>query len=205
PRAGGRLLPALERDAPREGARPLARRARGDRRRRRGALRERGGRRGAGSSRRGDPPLARGRAPRERGARAEPVKILLLRAAGAAGILQALPHGATRVLWPRGGDAAGEPLAELRARGASVTAPVVYEKRPVAALDPAAISRFARGGYGAVAVSSLSALDVLLDGLKRAKLAVPGGLRWGVLGPETARAFERYSLPRPIVPRHARL
>jgi len=124
---------------------------------------------------------------------------------GAAGILQALPHGPTRVLWPRGGDAAGEPLAELRARGASVTAPVIYEKRPVAALDPGALSRLARGGYGAVAVSSLAALDVLLDGLKRAKLAAPGGLRWGVLGPETARAFERYSLPRPIVPRHARL
>jgi uroporphyrinogen-III synthase len=124
---------------------------------------------------------------------------------GAAGILEALPHGPARILWPRGSDAAGEPLAELRARGASVTSPVVYEKRPIAALDPGALTRFAQGGYAAVAVSSLAALEVLLDGLKRAKMAVPGGVRWGVIGPESARAFERYSLPRPIVPQRARL
>src|SRR5205814_1873288 len=60
-------------------------------------------------------------------------------------------------------------------------------------------------GRGAAGEETAAALDVLLDGLKRAKLAAPGGLRWGVLGPETARAFERYSLPRPIVPRRARL
>lgn len=120
---------------------------------------------------------------------------------GAAGILERLPERleGRRVFWPRGADADASPLADLGRRGARVSAPVVYEKRP-AQLPPAIVERLARGGYEAVALGSLSALDVLL-----AQLPSMPPLRWGVLGPETARALVKRGFPEPLVPERPRV
>src|SRR5262249_42113265 len=123
---------------------------------------------------------------------------------GAAGMLELVTRRATRILWPRGSDADVAPVEALRARGIETTAPVVYEKRPVA-LDRGLLERVASGAYRAVAVSSLAALDVLLDALAASGLVPHEGIGWGVIGPESARAFERYSLPRPVVPERPRL
>ena len=122
---------------------------------------------------------------------------------GAAGILALLPadlHG-TRLLWPRGSDAATEPHAVLAARGAVVTSPVVYEKRPLARLDADALARLSTGGFDAVAVTSIAALDVLLAALP----APPPPTVWGVLGPETARLAVDRGLPPPVVPSRPRI
>jgi uroporphyrinogen-III synthase len=124
---------------------------------------------------------------------------------GAAGMLELVTRRATRILWPRGSDADPAPVEALFARGIEAIAPVVYEKSPRPALDPAVLSRVAAGDYGGIAVSSLAALDVLLASLSAARLAPHPSLRWGVIGPESARAFERYSLPRPLVPEKPRL
>ena len=124
---------------------------------------------------------------------------------GAAGMLELVTRRATRILWPRGSDADPAPVEALVARGVEAIAPVVYEKTPRASLNPAVLVRVSEGGYAGVAVSSLAALDVLLGALRSARLAPHASLKWGVIGPESARAFERYSLPRPLVPRRPRL
>jgi uroporphyrinogen-III synthase len=127
---------------------------------------------------------------------------------GAAGILHFLSkiplHGA-RILWPRGSDAADEPLEQLRTLGALVTAPVVYEKRPriLAPGDPALLA-FLDGEVPAVAVGSLAALDVLLGAVRASGRPLPPVI-WGVLGPETARAFGARGLAAPLVPKRPRL
>jgi uroporphyrinogen-III synthase len=118
---------------------------------------------------------------------------------GAVGILADLPGelpGVT-VLWPRASDAEDAPLAELRARGARVVAPVVYEKRPLERLDPDLVEAFFEGGYTGVAVASLASLDVLISHGPGRPLPQ---VRWGVLGPETARLFVERGLPAPLVP-----
>jgi uroporphyrinogen-III synthase len=123
-------------------------------------------------------------------------------APGARGLLADLPGslGGQRVLWPRASDADDEPLAEMRSRGAYVSAPIVYEKRRLPALDAERVQGFLDGRYRAVAVSSLSALDALLDAVAGRNGKVPESIDWGALGPETARAFRARGLPLPVVP-----
>jgi uroporphyrinogen-III synthase len=133
-------------------------------------------------------------------------------APGAAGILEHLKGKKAlglRILWPRGADADAAPVGELRARGADIAAPVVYEKRPRSlGADPAAtatIAAFRTGAFGAVAVGSMAALDAFLAALGgRAPADLPQ-VRWGVLGPETARAFEARGFPAPAIPPRARI
>ncbi len=128
---------------------------------------------------------------------------------GAAGIvppLLALLAGDAsplRLLWPRGSDADPSPFAPARERAGAFSDPVVYEKRPVPP-PRELLGRLAGGEWGAVAVSSLAALDVLLAGLAAARLPVPN-VRWGAVGPATARAFAARGLPEPVVPAHPRL
>jgi uroporphyrinogen-III synthase len=53
-------------------------------------------------------------------------------------------------------------------------------------------------------VGSMSALDVFLGAVGHPPAPLPQ-VRWGVLGPETARALEARGLPRPVVPPRPRL
>jgi len=112
----------------------------------------------------------------------------------------------SHVLWPHGSDAAPEPLEQIRALGVRLVAPVVYEKRPLTAseLNPSILADFRAGRFAAVAVGYVAGLDVLL-----AVLDVPAAslspVKWGVLGPETAKAVTARGLPPPLIPAHARL
>jgi len=136
-------------------------------------------------------------------ATARALKVRAPEAPGAAGILAALPDDLTgeRFLWPHAADA--DPLLEeaLAARGAAVEAPVVYEKVPRPLPEPL-LHRFREGAYAAVAVASLSALDAFLAALGPAPRPP---VRWGVIGPESAKAFRERGLPEPLVPARARL
>lgn len=133
---------------------------------------------------------------------------------GAAGVLHLLgrsPGGLSgvRFLWPRGSDADTGPLDELSSLGALVVAPVVYEKciRPISSFssgDREILSTFSSGGFGAVAVGSLAALDGFLRALGSPLPASLPPVRWGVLGPETARGVQARGLPPPAVPTRAR-
>lgn len=137
--------------------------------------------------------------------RALGLEVLVPEVPGAAGILGSLPfalEGET-VLWPRAADADEAPLRELARRGARVLAPVIYEKRRVP-IPPELLRRISEGAFPAIAVSALSALDALLAALEAAGLSVPP-VRWGAIGPETARGFAPRGLPTPRVPREARL
>ena len=124
---------------------------------------------------------------------------------GAAGVIHFLRKSSTavgvRILWPHGSDAALEPFEEIRALGFSLSAPVVYSKRTLfpSELDPSVLADFRAGRFSAVAVGSLAGLDALL-----AAAPAPSHVRWGVLGPETARGFAARKLPAPIVPERAR-
>ncbi len=125
---------------------------------------------------------------------------------GAAGVLHLLRKSSKapplRVLWPHGSDAASEPFEEIRSLGFSLVAPVVYSKRalPPSELDSAAVADFRAGRFAAVAVGSTAGLDVLLSAVPS-----PPPVRWGVLGPETARALAARNLPVPLVSPRARL
>jgi len=129
---------------------------------------------------------------------------------GAAGVLDVLRRSSApslvRVLWPHGSDAAPEPLEQIRALGIRLAAPVVYEKRPLSPseLNSSILSDFRAGRFAAVAVGSTAGLDVLLAALDMPAASLPP-LKWGVLGPETARAVTARGLPMPLVPAHARL
>ena len=133
---------------------------------------------------------------------------------GAAGVLRLLrssPGGLlrARILWPRGSDADMGPLEELAALGALVVAPVVYDKRvrPLPSFSSGEreiLSAFSSGGFGAVAVGSLAALDGFLQALGSPAVAALPPVRWGVLGPETARALDARGFPPPAVPARAR-
>lgn len=131
---------------------------------------------------------------------------------GAAGVLRFLREriaSGLHILWPRGSDADLAPVEELRALGASVVAPVVYEKRPrsLAALsreEGSVLSDFRRGGFGAVAAGSMAALEAFLSWLGNPAPAALPPVRWGVLGPETARAVSARGLPSPAVPARTR-
>lgn len=131
---------------------------------------------------------------------------------GATGVLYLLREetaAGRRILWPRGSDADVRPVEELRALGASVAAPVVYLKRSrspasLSLAESALLSDFLSGAFAAVAVGSLAAFDAFLAALG---IAAPGSLppvKWGVLGPATARALAARGLPRPAVPARAR-
>jgi uroporphyrinogen-III synthase len=125
---------------------------------------------------------------------------------GAAGVLHLLRESPAafppRILWPRGSDAASEPLEEIRSLGFSLSSPVVYLKRALspAELDASVLADFAAGRFGSVAVGSTAGLDVLL-----AAVPAPPLVKWGVLGPETAKALAARKLPAPIVATRARL
>lgn len=121
---------------------------------------------------------------------------------GAAGILAELARRGEsgRLLWPRGSDADAAPVAELAARGFGVTAPVVYAKEPLPALDAERLRAFRAGEYGAVAVGSLAALDVFLAALGAADPEDLPPVRFGVLGPESARLLVARGFPKPLVP-----
>jgi uroporphyrinogen-III synthase len=129
---------------------------------------------------------------------------------GAAGVVDFLRRSPApalvRALWPRGSDAAPEPLEQIRALGIRLAAPVVYEKRPLPAseLNPSILSDLRAGRFAAVAVGSTAGLDALLAALGAPATSLPP-LRWGVLGPETAKAVTARGLPPPLVPAHARL
>ncbi len=124
---------------------------------------------------------------------------------GAAGVIHFLRRLSSavgmRILWPRGSDAADGPLEEIRALGAFVCAPVVYDKRTLAPseLDPSVLADFRAGRFSAVAVGSMAGLDALL-----AAAPAPPHVRWGVLGPETARGFAARNLTAPVVPPRAK-
>ncbi len=129
---------------------------------------------------------------------------------GAAGVLHFLRNSSVpslmRILWPHGSDAAPEPLEQVRALGIRLVAPIVYEKRPLSPseLNPSILADFRAGRFAAVAVGSTAALDVLLAALD-SKAARPPKVRWGVLGPESAKAVTARGLPAPSIPAHARL
>lgn len=126
---------------------------------------------------------------------------------GAAGILAELARRGEsgRLLWPRGSDADVAPLTALAARGFEVTAPVVYLKEPLAALDAGTLLAFRAGEYGGLAIGSLAALDVFLAALgAKGPEALPP-VRFGVLGPESARLFVARGFPEPFVPAKPRL
>jgi uroporphyrinogen-III synthase len=145
---------------------------------------------------------------------ASPPPVVVPPAPGAAGVLRLLresPGGLTgmRILWPRGSDADARPLEELSSLGAFVVAPVVYEKRPrplasLSEVERTVLEELREGGFAAVAVGSVAALETLLSWLGHAD---PEGLprvRWGVLGPETARAVLARGFPIPAVPPRTR-
>ncbi|MFI5197469.1 MAG: uroporphyrinogen-III synthase [Thermoanaerobaculia bacterium] len=129
---------------------------------------------------------------------------------GAAGVIHFLSNSSMpslmRILWPHGSDAAPEPLEQVRALGIQLVAPVVYEKRPLSSseLNPSIIADFRAGRFGAVAVGSTAGLDVLLAALGPPAVPRPN-VRWGALGPETAKAVTARGLPPPSIPVHARL
>jgi len=125
---------------------------------------------------------------------------------GAAGVIHFLRESSTtvpgRLLWPHGSDAASSPFEEIRSLGFSLSSPVVYSKRALSPseLDSSVLADFAAGRFGSVAVGSTAGLDVLLSAVP-----APPHVRWGVLGPETARAAVARNLPAPVVPPRARL
>lgn len=133
-------------------------------------------------------------------------QIVLPATPGAAGVLHVLRESSAaagmRILWPHGSDAASEPFDEIRSLGFSLVAPVVYAKRALspAELDGGVLADFAAGRFGSVAVGSTAGLDALL-----AAVAAPSFVKWGVLGPETAKALVARKLPAPVVPPRARL
>jgi uroporphyrinogen-III synthase len=145
---------------------------------------------------------------------ASPPAVVVPPIPGAAGVLSLLresPGGLSgrRILWPRGSDADTRPLEELSSLGASVVSPVVYEKRrrPLAGLSPeegSVLSDFRRGGFGAVAAGSLAALEAFLGWLGNPAPAALPPVRWGVLGPETARAVAARGITNAAVPARAR-
>jgi len=122
---------------------------------------------------------------------------------GAVGILAELARrGETgRILWPRGSDADDAAVDELRSRGFDVTTPVVYLKEPVPALDEEILRAFRAGEYDALAIGSLAALDVFLDALGVDGPADLPPVRFGVVGPETARLLVKRGFPEPVVPK----
>jgi len=137
---------------------------------------------------------------------ADATQIVVPPVPGAAGVIRFLRESPAaqgmRVLWPHGSDAASSPFEEIRTLGFSLSSPVVYSKQPLSpsSLDPSVIADFAAGRFGSVVVGSTAGLDVLLSAV-----ASPPNVRWGVLGPETARAVSARHLPAPVVPRRARL
>ena len=81
-----------------------------------------------------------------------------------------------------------------------MTAPVVYVKEPLAALDAGVLAAFREGEYDALAIGSLAALDVFLDALGADGPADLPPVRFGVVGPETARLLVERGFPEPVVP-----
>jgi len=121
---------------------------------------------------------------------------------GAVGILAELERRGERgrLLWPRGSDADIAPLSELASRGFEVTAPVVYVKEPLAVPDAGILTAFRAGQYDALAIGSLAALDVFLAALGASDPTDLPPVRFGVLGPETARLLVARGFPEPSVP-----
>lgn len=125
---------------------------------------------------------------------------------GAAGVIHFLREssaaGGMRILWPHGSDASSSPFEEIRSLGFSLSSPIVYSKRALSSseLDAPVVADFAAGRFGSVAVGSTAGLDVLLSAVPS-----PPPVRWGVLGPETAKAVSARNLPAPVVPPRARL
>jgi uroporphyrinogen-III synthase len=122
---------------------------------------------------------------------------------GAVGILSELARRGEsgRLLWPRGSDADDAAVDELLGRGFDVTAPVVYLKEPLPALDEERLRAFRAGEYDALAIGSLAALDVFLDALGADGPADLPPVRFGVVGPETARLLVARGFPEPAVPK----
>jgi uroporphyrinogen-III synthase len=125
---------------------------------------------------------------------------------GAAGVIRFLRESSAptpmRILWPHGSDAASEPFEEIRTLGFSLSSPVVYVKRVLspAELDASVVADFVAGRFGAVAVGSTAGIHVLLSAVPS-----PPFVKWGVLGPETAKALVARKLPAPVVAPRARL
>ncbi len=121
---------------------------------------------------------------------------------GAVGILAELARRDERgrLLWPRGSDADDAPVVELAERGFDVTAPVVYVKEALRELDASLLRAFREGAYGALAIGSLAALDVFLEALGATPAELPP-VRFGVVGPETARLLVQRGFPDPVVPK----
>lgn len=129
---------------------------------------------------------------------------------GAAGVIHFLrkssPCAGMRILWPHGSDAAPEVFEEIRSLGVELVAPIVYEKHPFASgeLNPSILADFCADRFSAVAAASIAGLDVLLAAVREKGTPVPN-VRWGVLGPGSAKAVTARGLPNPSVPEHARL
>ena len=121
---------------------------------------------------------------------------------GAAGLLTELPRPRSRgrASSGRAADADTAPLAELARRGALVTAPIVYEKRPKH-LDPELLQRLPRRGLR----GDRRHVARRARRPHRGSLAVLPSVRWGVIGPETARQFAKRGLPYPVVSKHAKI
>lgn len=133
------------------------------------------------------------------------VLVLAPDAPGATGLVPALLTlpAPLKVLWPHGSDADPVPFRPVKSRAVAFDAPVVYLKRALP-LPAALLERVASGAFSGIAVSSLAALDVLMQGLSAAGLPVPH-VTWAAVGPATARAFAARGLPPPIVPKRPRV
>ena len=123
---------------------------------------------------------------------------------GAAGLVPLLRDNSAPLLWPHGSDADPEPFEPLEERSIRWSAPVVYQKRPLSRPDPGLVRALLDGRYAGVAVSSVAALDVLLGAVRASGRPLPQ-VRWGAIGPGTARAFAQRHLPAPVIPSRARL
>ena len=93
------------------------------------------------------------------------------------------------------------PSASSRSWSFDVTAPVVYLKQPLPELARDVLRAFRAGEYDALAIGSLAALDVFLDALGAEGPSDLPPVRFGVVGPETARLLVTRGFPAPVVPK----
>lgn len=120
----------------------------------------------------------------------------------------ATPSGQPAVLVARSPERASGLLTLLRGRGLDPVAAPVIERAAVedpAELD-AARERFAAGAYEWVAITSVNAVDALLEPDTPVPTSTPGAagtVRWAAVGPATEQALAEHGVTADLVPRTA--